>query len=125
MIGRPTKYKEEYCDQVIEWFKQGYSKAEICLELDICFDTLQDWAEKYPDFSEAIKKGLKFSQGWWEKQGRTGIWFSNEGERLNPTTWYMNMKNRFKDEWMDKPRQDETEAESEQFKIVRNLYKRD
>lgn len=104
--GRPTKYTPAMCDRVVALFKEGCSKAEICLDLDISFSTWNNWEKDNPEFLEAVKKGVDLSRGWWEKQGRVGLYTSREGDNLNPTTWFMNMKNRFKEDWRDKQEHD-------------------
>lgn len=96
--GRPTDFKSEYCDKVIELGKEGMSRAEICLELDICYQTLLNWSDSHPEFLEALKTSSRFSQGWWEMKGRKAT-FDTEG--FNSTSYIFNMKNRFKDDWSD------------------------
>ena len=61
-MGRPPKYDKEICKQVISLGKQGYSLTQIALELDIARSTLYEWRDKYPEFSDAIKKGREFAQ---------------------------------------------------------------
>jgi hypothetical protein len=103
-LGRPTKYREEMCQTVIELMRQGASLTEVCAELDITHETLCQW-RKDPSkviFSEAIKRGIKLSEAWWEKEGRLNL----ENRDFNYTGWYMNMKNRFK--WADKTQTDLT-----------------
>lgn len=95
-MARPTKYTEDMGDRVIELMKDGASKVEVCAELDICYDTFQDYQEKHPEFSESVKRGERLSQAWWEKNGRLAL----RDKEFNPTLWYMNMKNRFN--WADK-----------------------
>lgn len=99
--GRPTKYKAEMCDTVIELMKEGASKTEVCAELGISFETLSQWTDPESEyfkqeFSEAIKRGLQLCQAWWERKGRTSL----ENKDFSYTGWYMNMKNRFK--WADR-----------------------
>jgi hypothetical protein len=95
-IGRPTDYRPEYCEKVIELLKQGMSIEEIGLELDCGYRTVYDWMEKHPDFAQAIKKGREFSHAWWLKEGRLAL----RDTKFSYTGWYMNMKNRFG--WTDK-----------------------
>ena len=97
--GRPTKYKPEMCDTVIECGKQGMSRAEICLELDIHHSTLLDWEQNKPDFSEALKESRRLCQGVWEAHNRK-VCFGNAD--TNATVMIFNMKNRFPDDWSDK-----------------------
>jgi len=99
---RPTDYKPEYCEKIIPLLKEGYSIEEIGLELDVGCSTIYLWMEKYPEFMHAIKKGREFSKAWWMKQGRISL----REKDFNPTTWYMNMKNRFG--WKDKTETENT-----------------
>lgn len=102
--GRPTKYDPAFCDKVIELAREGASKAEIALELDICYDTFSVWQKDIPEFSEAVKKAERLSQGWWEQKGRKATFGEVEG--FNATSYIFNMKNRFKHDWRDKVEQD-------------------
>lgn len=99
-IGRPTKYKPEFCDMVIEMGKTGASKHEMALELDIAMSTFTLWQDQIEEFSASVKKAVEFSQGWWEKNGRIATFGGHNG--FNPTTYIFNMKNRFKEDWRDK-----------------------
>ena len=98
--GRPTKYKTEMCDKVIELGKKGASRFEMCLELDIHHSTLLDWEANKPEFSEALKNAELYSHGWWSKYGRLGIFGQTDG--FNATGYIFNMKNRFSKYWKDK-----------------------
>ena len=95
-VGRPTKFKPQMCETILELMKEGASLDEVRGELDISKDTLYRWKEDYEDFSDSIKRGIRMSQAWWEKQGRISL----RDRDFNYTGWYMNMKNRFK--WSDK-----------------------
>ena len=88
--GRPTDYRKEYCETIIDLMKKGASIAEVCLELDVSKDAFYKWKKRHPEFDDAVKRGVALSQGWWEKQGRVGL----DGS-INSTMWFMNMKNRF------------------------------
>ncbi len=94
--GRPTKYRPEYCETVVELMKDGASKTEVCGTIGVCHDTLIEWQKKYPEFSEAVKKGVLLSSAWWEREGRQSL----RDRDFSYTGWYMNMKNRFG--WRDK-----------------------
>ena len=98
--GRPSKYDPAFCDKVIELAQVGASKAEMALELDIAYSTFDLWQNINPEFSEAVKKAERISQGWWEKQGRIATFGGTDG--FNATSYIFNMKNRFKEDWRDK-----------------------
>lgn len=55
-IGRPTKYKPEYCTQVVEFMGQGYSLTAFAAEIEVARDTVYEWESAIPDFSDAIKR---------------------------------------------------------------------
>lgn len=99
-IGRPTKYKPEMCDKVIELGKIGASKHEMALELDVAMSTFDVWQNENKAFSEAVRQAVQFSQAWWEKNGRIATFGGHEG--FNATSYIFNMKNRFRESWNDK-----------------------
>lgn len=98
-MGRPTKYKPEFCDRVVELGRQGASKAEMALDLDIAMSTFDVWQNEKSDFSEAVKRAEEFSRGWWEMKGRLATFDSKD---FNPTSYIFQMKNRFSEHWRDK-----------------------
>lgn len=97
--GRPTTYNPEYCERVIALGEEGASKAEMTLELGVARSTFALWEEKHPEFSEAVKRAVELSQGWWEREGRKATFGKTDG--FNATAYIFNMKNRFKDDWSD------------------------
>ncbi len=97
--GRPTKYEPKMCETVIECGKQGMSKCEMALELDIAYDTFDRWQNERKDFSEAVKEAIRYSQAWWERNGRMATFGGIDG--FNATSYIFNMKNRFRADWHD------------------------
>ena len=100
-MGAPTKYRPEMLEVINTLMSEGASKIEISAEIDVSLETMAQWCRPdgdyfNKDFSDAIKKGLRLSQAWWEKQGRTQL----KDKDFSYTGWYMNMKNRF--QWADK-----------------------
>ena len=64
--GRPTKYKPEYCQAIIDYFDRPVLNIlgnandppfflNFCLSIGINQDTMHEWIPKHPDFSEAYK----------------------------------------------------------------------
>lgn len=98
--GRPTDYKPEYCDKVIELGRSGASKAEMAHAIGISRNTLDNWADANPEFLRAVKESQSFSQGWWESEGRKATFGGTPG--FNATSFIFNMKNRFAADWKDK-----------------------
>ena len=104
--GRPSTYKEEYCDTVIECGRDGMGKAEMASKLGISRVTLDDWIGKHPEFSYAIKRAQDESQAWWEQRGRAATFGGVDG--FNATAFIFQMKNRFRDDYSDTIKQELT-----------------
>lgn len=97
-VGRPTDYRPEFCDAVLKLGEQGASRAEWCLELGIARQTLHNWEAQHPEFLEATTHARELAQGWWEKQGRAGIWSRD----FNASAYSLQVRNRFPADWRDK-----------------------
>ena len=97
-FGRPSKYKPEYCQRVIELGAEGASMAEMALALDVAKATIWDWAQNHDDFAVALEKARTASQVWWEKAGKTGIF----AEKFNAQAWKFIVSNRFKEEYSER-----------------------
>jgi hypothetical protein len=100
--GRPTDYDPAYCEQVIEFLKDGYSVAAFAGHIGKAASTVELWRTKHPEFSEAVKVGQAGAVLWWENRARAVA----RGEDGNPTAVIFGLKNRAPDQWRDKTEQD-------------------
>lgn len=106
--GRPRfDFKEEYCDQLITHMATGLSFESFAGALGICKDTLYTLVNRYPEFSDAKKRGFELNRLFWEKIGIQNLinenFGNNQGSKsLNSTVYIFNLKNRFPDEWRDR-----------------------
>ena len=55
--SKPSKYKPELCAEAEQMAMLGLPDKDIGLLLGVCADTMTDWKESHPDFSEAILRG--------------------------------------------------------------------
>lgn len=59
-----TKYKEEYCEQLIKHMSMGYSFDSFGSDIKVGRQTLYDWVKRHKEFAEAKKiahaEALKF-----------------------------------------------------------------
>ena len=101
-MGAPTKYDPKFCDTVIEYGKQGLSKAQMAARLEVHRETLNNWADAHPDFFDAIKKATDLAQDLWEQRFAKGALGEDEGQQMNPTMMIFLMKNRFPADWREK-----------------------
>lgn len=125
--GRPSLYKPEYDQMLIDHMATGLSFESFAAITDTCKDTLYEWAKVHPSFSDAKKKAVQKCRLFWEKLGVDHILNISETSKssdgsnysksksLNASIWIFNMKNRFKDEWREKQ---ETEITGKDIKIV-------
>lgn len=104
-MGRPkenlSSLPDNWKEVITQLYKEGGSDAEakaIICEMRGSFsnDLWDRWMLDEPNFSETIKNGRTFSEGWWLHKGRKSL----ENQSFSYTGWYMNMKNRFG--WRDK-----------------------
>lgn len=98
VFGRPTKYRKEYCQKLIDHMKQGYSYETFGTVIKVASSNLYEWEKKHKDFREAKKIAFNECQLFWEKMGMGGTAGKLRG--FNPAGWIFNMKNRFK--WTDR-----------------------
>ena len=98
VMGRPTKYRAEFCDMLFDWGCQGKSKNWMAGELSISVNTLDNWAKEYPDFLNALEIALAKSQQWWEDSGQNGM----VGKSIDGSIWSRSMAARFPLTWRDK-----------------------
>ncbi len=106
--GRPTDYKDNYPEMLIEHLKRGYSFESFGGIVGASKETLYNWTERHKEFVDAKKVGTSYARHEWEKKGIDGLYNEtikdDQGmtvtRSINPTLWIFNMKNRFG--WRDK-----------------------
>jgi transposase len=96
--GRPSLYKPEYCDKVIAFGKEGRSLTQMASRLDVDRETLNYWADHYPDFSAALTRAKVHAQNWWEDKGQAGLADRN----FNAPLWHKNVASRFREDYADR-----------------------
>jgi hypothetical protein len=118
-FGRPTKYRKEFCEKLIDHMASGLSFESFGGEIFCTSEVLYDWLRMFPDFLQAKKTGEILCRNYWEKLGRDEI-ISNGGKSLNSPIWIFNMKNRFM--WTDRQEvvstQETTINDKRKFKLV-------
>lgn len=97
MLGRPSTYDPAYCDQVIEYGKQGKSVAWMAAEIGVHKDTIYEWAKVHPAFSDSLTRARLESQRWWEDAGQSGM----VAPGFNASIWSRSMAARFPEDWRE------------------------
>lgn len=79
--GRPSKYKPEYCTDLIDHMRQGgsyegfgaYIGEKYGREHAVHIDTLYEWEKVYPDFSESKRLALQYARRFWDDLTMRGV----------------------------------------------------
>jgi hypothetical protein len=83
MVGRKSKYNEDFPLLVLGYARQGLTDEKIGQKLGISKDTFYIYCKKYPEFSDALKQGkapvdfevenqlLKRARGYRTKETKT------------------------------------------------------
>jgi hypothetical protein len=100
--GRPTSFRPEYCDRVIELGREGKSHAQIAASLDVARQTLHNWASAHPEFLDAITHARDLSQAWWEDAGQSGL--TTPG--FNASLWAKSVSARFPADYTERSKQE-------------------
>jgi transposase len=69
--GRPSEYKPEYCQRVIDYMAQGYSLSAFAGSIRKSRETIYGWITTYPDFSHAVEVARAARLVPWEQKLRT------------------------------------------------------
>ena len=100
-IGRPTLFREEYCDMLIEHMKNLHSFESFGAVINTPRSTMYDWCKDHPTFSYAKKIAREYLQLGMEKVGRGLMTGKIKG---NVASWIFYTKN--VTHWRDEPDSD-------------------
>ena len=97
MTGRPTKYRPEYCEALVEHMATGASVASFAAEIDVARSTINEWADQHREFSDALSRGKAKCAAWWERVGRD----SAQDGKGNATMIVFGLRNMAQEDWQD------------------------
>jgi len=97
-VGRPSKYKPEFCERVIELAKDGCGWADYAAEFEVDRASLFRWADEHEEFRTALSRAKVLEQQWWERAGRQGMM----AERFNALVWKTSVQARFRDDYTER-----------------------
>jgi len=55
--GRPTSYKDEYCEQAYKLCLLGVTDKNLAIFFEVVESTVNKWKLDHPEFSESLKEG--------------------------------------------------------------------
>lgn len=56
MAGRPSEYRPEYCELVIDKMSEGLSLTAFAGFIRVSRDTVYEWIKRHPAFSDAVSR---------------------------------------------------------------------
>jgi hypothetical protein len=66
--GRPTLYRREMCDRLVEAMAGGLTAEAAAARIGISARSLFYWQKEHAEFLQAIQEGRRRSQLWWEER---------------------------------------------------------
>ena len=69
----PTEYKPEHCATAYKFMSAGLSKTQVMAQLGVARSTFYRWEKEYPEFKEAVEKGLVQFDAKHEELGTHGM----------------------------------------------------
>lgn len=116
--GRPTKYKPEYVDEVLDFIgEQGKSVAQLARHFRVAKSTIYEWAANHKEFSDAFMRAKDWAEAIWEDQ-----YIEMMRDRdSNPQLVKLYFANRFK--WSDKAEDDSAKEKPEPLEIKFSVAK--
>jgi len=61
--GRPTAYKEEFCELAFNYALLGATDVEMAVFFGVSEKTLNTWKSKHPEFLQSLKAGKEEADG--------------------------------------------------------------
>jgi len=100
--GRPTKYRPEYCDLVIEVCSEGYSLTGFAGKIGVSRATISEWMGEHPEFSKAATAAQAACAMWWEEHGREIGTVPDAGKGGRAGMVQFALRNMAKEDWKER-----------------------
>ena len=97
VTGRPTEYRPEYDDLIVERAQEGACFTEFAAEVGVSRQTLHNWKKAHPSFLDAYTRAEQVGEAYWAKKLRTELMLDN---KANAPLVKLYFANRFN--WSDK-----------------------
>lgn len=118
-MARPSSYKPEYCEKLIEHMSQGMSFHSFAADCDVSAQCLYDWVMRYDDFAKAKAIAEVKCLRFWEKLNIAGA--AGKVKNFNAATTIYNMKVRFRKYGWYENEQDDPKRVEDKSELVSKL----
>lgn len=66
--GRPSLYREEYCERVVKEMAQGVSLTGFAGKIGVDKQSIYEWMSVHSEFSHAVSRAKAARVLWWEEK---------------------------------------------------------
>jgi len=66
--GRPTKYTDDMPAALLDTLAAGKSVTQFAAKIGVHRATIYEWADRHPEFNDALLRGKEASQAFWEDE---------------------------------------------------------
>jgi DNA-binding XRE family transcriptional regulator len=64
-VGRPTKYRKEYCQIAINLGKEGKGRAHLASTIGVSVSSIREWEIEHEEFSTAMEQNYDLCEVFW------------------------------------------------------------
>jgi hypothetical protein len=114
--GRPSEYRQEYCEAVIEHMSKGKSLMAFAGSIRVATDTVYEWIKRHAEFSDAVSRARSARVDWLE----TKLLASRKGAET--TAAIFALRNAAPTEWRDVKYQEHAHRYSVEALTDQQLY---
>lgn len=104
-MGRPTDFRPEMAEQILERMEQGLSLAAAAADINIHRQRVYEWVERHPDFADTVKLAQAKRQLFLEKR----LLSADVGPVVTSTIFAL--KNAGAEDWREKQEVDHTSSD--------------
>jgi hypothetical protein len=119
VFGRPTKYRKEFCQKLIDHMAEGFSFESFGAIVDTNRSNLHKWIKEHEEFREAKTLAKEKERLWWEKLHRK---CADTGEG-NATMIVWAQKNKFPKQYYERMSKGQIEFNHKQSLAVTGDFK--
>lgn len=102
--GRPTEFKAEYGEEILQLMATGLSLTAAAAELGFHRQRVYEWVDKHPEFADAVKLAMSKRQLFLERR----LLAAEQGPIVTSTIFAL--KNAAPADWRDKQEIEHTGA---------------
>jgi transposase len=98
--GRPTKYRDEYPEEVVAYCAQGFSLTAFAGSIGVDRASINRWMDEHEEFCVAVNRAKSARAEWWEQQLLKQV--QNGGTGGQATLTIFGLKNHAPEDFRDK-----------------------